>query len=114
MHELSLAQGIIQVIEEELEKREEKGIVRKINLRVGKLSSVEPEALLFSFEYCSKKTQCENAELVIEKVPLTCKCQNCGKDFSPKEAVFICPDCNSCRIKVLSGEEFYIDSFEIE
>lgn len=114
MHELSLAQGIIQVIEEELEKSKEKGVVRKINLRVGKLSSVEPEALLFSFGFCSKKTQCEKAELVIEKVPLTCKCQNCSKEFSPNEAIFICPDCGSSRIMILSGEEFYIDSFEIE
>ncbi|HVP37220.1 MAG TPA: hydrogenase maturation nickel metallochaperone HypA [Terriglobales bacterium] len=114
MHELSLAQGIIQVIEEELGKSKEKGIVRKINLRVGKLSFVEPEALVFSFEFCSKKTQCENAKLVIEKVPLNCKCQDCGKGFSPEEAVFICPDCNSSRIKIISGEEFCIDSFEIE
>jgi len=114
MHELSLAQGIIQVIEEELEKREEKGTVRKINLRIGQLSCVEPEALLFSFEFCSKETQCENAVLNIEKVPLACECQNCGKNFLPKEAVFVCPDCKSCRIKILSGEEFYIDSFEIE
>ena len=114
MHELSLAQGIIQVIQEELEKRKENGTVRKINLRVGKLSFVEPEALLFSFGFCSKETECENAELVIEKVPFACKCQDCGENFQPEEALFECPNCKSRRIKILSGEEFYIDSFEIE
>lgn len=114
MHELSVAQGIIQVIEEELEKRKEKGKIQRINLKVGQLSCVEPEALLFSFEFCSKNTPCESAVLNIEKVPLACQCKECGKKFLPEEAIFICPKCQSYRIEILSGEELYVDSFEIE
>jgi len=114
MHEMAIAENIITVIEEKLKDKDQKGEVKKINLKIGKLTCVEPEALRLSFEVISRETRLEKASLFIDSVPITGKCKDCRKNFCLEELDFACPFCGSFRIEIKTGRELFIESFEIE
>ncbi len=112
MHELSIATNLIQLIEQE-QRRHGFEHVARINLKVGHFSSVVPEALQMAFEIASKGTVAEDAELVIEDVPLVLKCNKCGKEFQAEPFLFVCPECNSSDVEILTGNELHIESIEV-
>jgi len=112
MHELTIAENIKKTLEEVLKDR--KAVVTRINLRIGKLRAVVPEALLFCFKFVAEGSLMENAELKIQEIPVKGTCKSCGKDFIIDEPLFICPFCASNHIELLSGTELEIESIEIE
>lgn len=114
MHEMAVAANIIRIIEEKVRESDNKSEVKRINLKIGKLTCVEPEALRLSFEAISKETLLEKASLVIESVPITGKCKDCKKNLRLGKLDFNCPFCGSFRIEIKSGRELFIESFEIE
>ncbi len=114
MHEMVVAENIIKIIEQKLAELDQQGKVKKINLKIGKLTCVEPEALRLSFEVISRETSLEKASLFIESIPITGGCKDCGKDFRLEEVDFICPFCGSFKVEIKTGRELLIESFEIE
>ena len=114
MHEMAVAEGILKIIEVKLKESSEKGEVCKVNLKIGKLTCVEPEALRLSFEAISRDTRLEKANLSIQSIPVTGKCKDCQNDFHLDDLDFACPSCGSFRIDIKTGRELQIESFEIE
>ncbi len=112
MHELSIATNIVNLIEE---KRREHNFehVSKIILKIGEFSSVVPEALEFGFSIASKDSVAENAELVIQTVPLVLRCNTCNKEFPSEPYIFVCPYCESMDTDIVSGDELQIESIEV-
>jgi hydrogenase nickel incorporation protein HypA/HybF len=113
VHELSLMQEILKVIEEQVRVNEVKK-VHEVHLRVGKMMAVVPSSLCFCFEILSKGTMLEGAKLEIEEVPVRCKCKGCGGEFIVESFVFSCPDCKSGDLEQLSGNEFMVHSMEVD
>ncbi|GAB6178307.1 hydrogenase maturation nickel metallochaperone HypA [Desulfobaculum senezii] len=117
MHEMSIAQSLISIIKEEMEKH---GLttLRRVRVKHGKLAAIVPESLHFAFEACTLGTPLEGAELDMEVIPLILECGECGLRFSPEEpdALFVpCPDCGEgIGHKVLQGKELYLDNMEAE
>lgn len=113
MHELSIADNIINAIKEESQSR---GMltVSKIGVRIGSLSSVDPDALTFGFDVLKRDQGMEDCELAIEFVATTACCTICSREFEVEDFVFICPDCGSSRCELLSGQELEIAYFEGE
>jgi hydrogenase nickel incorporation protein HypA/HybF len=114
MHEMAVAENIVQIIEAELEKLNRQARVTKVNLKIGKLSCVEPAALRLSFQVISRETSLQESVLCIDSVPVKARCKDCGKDFGLNKLDFACPFCSSFRIEILTGRELQIESFEIE
>lgn len=113
MHEMSIAQSLLNIILQESETHQVRRVV-SVALKVGELSSVETESLRFCFELIAEGTIVEGAELRIERVPVTCRCEECDAEFSVEHLLFICPSCGSRRVEVLSGRELNIQSLEAE
>jgi hydrogenase nickel incorporation protein HypA/HybF len=88
--------------------------VLRINLQIGKLSAVVPDSLRFCFQFVAKDTLAENAELAIEEISVTCKCTACASEFTLDFPAFLCPHCGSGEVRLLSGQELFIKSIEIE
>lgn len=111
MHELSLMQNIVDIIEK---SAAEEGLERitKVRLVVGEMSSAVPTALRFAFESIKPGTVFEEAELDIERQEIKLECQDCQHVFSSDSVRFVCPRCESRRIEVLQGEDLYIDFYE--
>ena len=114
MHEMAVAESIVQIIQEKLGGLNPQAQVTKVNLKIGKLTCVEPEALRLSFQVMAKETRLEEAALCIDSVPVKAQCKDCHKHFGLTELDFACPFCASFRIEILAGRELQIESFEIE
>jgi hydrogenase nickel incorporation protein HypA/HybF len=113
MHELALAQSIVETVLDEMQKRELSN-VSVVGLRVGALSGVEPETLEFCFDAITKGTPLADTRLTIENVPLTITCRSCGKQSQIEKYLFICPHCGGSELDLDSGEELDIAYLQVE
>ncbi|MEW5800519.1 MAG: hydrogenase maturation nickel metallochaperone HypA [bacterium] len=113
MHELSMAQEMLNILEEQVKTHKVKK-VHRVSLRVGKMMSVVPSSLIFCFEILSKGTSLEGAKLEIEEVPVKCRCKDCGEEFIVESLSFFCPECKGINLEHLSGHEFLIHHLEVD
>lgn len=114
MHELAIAENIIEVVQEQLRASGKDGRVTQINVRVGRLTGVEPGALQFCFAALIRGSPLAEAALTIESVPVTGECKSCRQGFQLDEVEFTCPHCGSFAIELRTGRELLVDSFEVE
>ena len=113
MHELSIANSLIEIATEQVSKSGG-GKVQAINLQIGALSCVHRDALLFSFELVSKDTMLEGANLNIDNVPVTIYCRECDREVElPGIQIFRCPHCETPSAAIRRGKELDIVSIEI-
>ena len=114
MHEVSIANSIIQTIEGLLPADSSNQYVSSVQIKVGELSSIEIDALQFSFDIVKAKTPLSQAQLQIEIIEGKAECSDCGTTFSMHGFATPCPNCNSYLVKILQGKEMKIVSFEME
>ena len=110
MHELALAEAVVAIAAEHARGRR----VARVELEVGALRQVVPEALAFSFELVTQGTPAEGAELALEEVPLRLACSTCEAETVADAFPLACPRCGGLEVEVTSGEEFQIVALELE
>ena len=113
MHELSIVQNLVSLCEKNAAKENAKEI-SKIEIKVGRLSGVEPHYLESAFDVYTAGTICENAELVINLQGIVVECLDCGFDGELSENDFTCPKCKSQNLKVTDGEDMYLMRLEMK
>ena len=113
MHEMSIAQSMIEIIREEM-KKANAGVLKSVHLRIGRMSAIVPDSLSFCFELITQGTDLEGAELLMDKVPVTGICQACNMEFEIEDYAFECPHCKSSQIKVVSGRELEITEIVVD
>ena len=110
MHELSITQGIIDICESHAAGRR----VLAIDVEIGELSSVVPDAVMFCFEACSQDTLLQGARINIIRIPGRGHCRDCDAD-TPLPAIFgACQHCGSYQVKIVSGEELRVREIEVD
>lgn len=112
MHELSLANDIIETINQNVPK-EELNRVKSITLKVGALSGVVSDSLKFSFEAITSDTELEGAELVIIDIPFRLKCNSCGIETANEFPMMLCLNCGSGNTEILSGDELQVSEINV-
>ena len=113
MHEMALAEGIMDIALDYAKQNDAKKI-NEIGLLIGEMSGVEIESLTFSFDMIVKGTIAEGAELKIKYVPLMGKCSKCGKKFHVEHYDFWCPECKDGVLKTISGREMQVEYLEVD
>lgn len=113
MHELSVTQGILKICQDEQNKAKFKKI-NEIRIMVGELTGLVPNCIDYYFDIISKGTVAEGAKLIINKVPIKIKCNECNNISQIGKGQYGCPVCKSNNIKIINGKEFYVDSLEVE
>jgi len=113
MHELPVTQSVLEICLRHAERANARQIT-KINLVIGKLSSIVDDSVQFYWELIARGTIAEKAVLNFERVPVEMSCLDCGALFEPSDESFACPRCLSLRVKVTKGDEFRVSSIEIE
>ena len=112
MHELSIALSIVDMAQEEAERRSVQ--VEAVHLELGALSGVVKEALLFSYEIACNGTLLEGSRLVVKDIPIEAFCASCNR---PKVLTsmqwFHCPDCGAATSQILHGKELLITALEV-
>ena len=93
MHEMTVAQNVLNAILQEASKQGEKPTAAKISC--GELSVVNDELLRFAFDAISKGTDCEGLKLQIEHKPIQAHCKNCKNNYDIDISIPACPKCGS-------------------
>jgi len=112
MHELSIAMSIVDMAQEEAERR---GVmIDAVYLELGPLSGVVAEALLFSYEMACNGTRLEGSQLVIKDVPIEVYCPACkAQRVLTSMQWFCCPECGTPTSEVIHGRELAITALEV-
>jgi hydrogenase nickel incorporation protein HypA/HybF len=113
MHELAITENILHIALDYAE-RSEATRVTGLNLVIGQLSSVVDDSVQFYWDIVSKETLCEEATLHFDRIPAEMICLDCGHTYVLSRGLEACPQCESFHIKVHAGEEFRLDSIDIE
>ena len=114
MHELSIAMSIVEMAQEEAERRGNVQIRRCI-CRLGLLSGVVKEALLSSYEMACETTPLQGSRLVIEEIPVEIFCPQCQVRAPVQSIQWFClPGMRHApRADVVHGKELEVFALEI-
>jgi hydrogenase nickel incorporation protein HypA/HybF len=110
VHELSLSSAIVNTVAKHAGGQK----VVVVSLRVGRLRQVVPDTLEFYFEFVARGTVCEGARLEQELVEALLRCNQCGHEWAIEIPAFRCPACEDSDVKVAAGNEFEVESIEVE
>jgi hydrogenase nickel incorporation protein HypA/HybF len=113
MHELSVTESILEIALRHANNASAKRITN-LYLVIGQLASIVDDSVQFYWDIISKDTIAEGAILHFKRLPATLACQECNFQYSPASNSFSCPNCNSDRVKVISGEEFYMEAIDVD
>ena len=120
MHELSMAQGIINAV---LDTAKENNAteVNEVTVEVGRLAMINPEQLQFILGVLIENTIIEDAEIKFEEIPAEIDCLDCNfhgnaiLDDSDHYAPLVkCPECDSFKIEILNGKDIVVKNIVIE
>lgn len=113
MHELSIAMGIVEAA---LEESRSRGVqVSAVHLRLGALSGVVKDALLFSYEVACQDTPLAGSRLIVEDVPVMVFCAQCQQRRTLHSVQsFACPECGAPTMDILQGKELEVFALEVE
>ncbi len=107
MHELSLAGGIVKLVEDAA-ARDHFRRVSQLRLEAGALSGVEVRALRFALEEVAPGTCLEGASIEIEEPPGTAWCLPCGTSVDIRSRTDACPRCGGYQIQPTGGTELRV------
>ena len=112
MHELSLAESMVQLIEA-TQQREGFRRVRVVHLDVGELACVEPRALEFAFTSASVGTCAEGAELALRYVSGAGVCPGCGTHAAMPTLYECCPACQAHPLTAVAGTQMQLRDLDV-
>ncbi len=112
MHEMSICEGIMQVVEEQA-KLQSFAQVNTIRLEIGPLAGVELEALRFSFDVVTRDTIADGCRLDVIELPAEAWCMACAKTVTIEQRYDACPDCGGFQLQLTQGEELRIKDMEV-
>ena len=108
MHELAIAEDIVDAVCARADGRP----VRRVTVRIGKLTAVVPAAMKFCFDLAVEGTAADGATLEIEERAGAARCNECGAEVELADPILLCP-CGSADLTVTAGRELQIVSMEV-
>ena len=112
MHELAVTESILDIATKHA-RQANASHVTDIYLVIGQLSSIVDDSVQFYWDIISQDSICSAAKLHFQRVPASLSCLDCGTTYTLDGELTFCPACHSSRVKVISGDEFHLDSIEI-
>ena len=107
MHELSLAGGVLKLVEDAAQRE---GFVRvkRLRLEAGALAGVEVRALRFALESLAPGTCLEGAELAIDEPAAPAWCHDCCTTVEIRHRLDDCPRCGGARLLPTGGQDLRV------
>ena len=113
MHEMSIAEGILDIALETM-RNNDASIIHSVQLDLGLMSGVEPDALFFCWDAVTKCTPAETSKIDIHTIPTRGQCLDCDTIFDVQDYKFICPHCESRLVNTIGGRELQVTSIDID
>ena len=113
MHELPITENILDIA---LRHAEKAGAVKilSLNITIGQLSSIVDDSIQFYWDIIANDTIAEGAKLNFKRIPAEMLCLNCDHRYHPAQGELTCPICDSAQVKIISGQEFLLESIDVE
>lgn len=112
MHEMSLCEGIRQVIEDQARTHAIKA-VKVVRVEIGRFAGVEKPALEFAFDVVMRGSVAEGARLEMLDLPGRAMCYDCVKEVEIAGRLDPCPDCGGGKLMPVGGDEMRIKDLEV-
>jgi len=110
MHELSVAESILQIVEQAIEGKRE---LASATVTLGPFAGICADSLKFWFPQVARERGFGEPELVVNELPARVHCLDCGEEYASRDAMTPCPGCASFNRRILGGRELTLDSVEI-
>jgi hydrogenase nickel incorporation protein HypA/HybF len=113
MHELAVTENLLQTA---LRHAEAAGArrVTDLHLVIGELTTIVGDSVQFYWDIVSEGSLCEGASLHFQRIPARLHCRDCGEEYGLDGDLRGCPLCASSRVSVVAGDEFRLESIEID
>jgi hydrogenase nickel incorporation protein HypA/HybF len=88
--------------------------ITRLHIVIGEIAEIDQSAIQRHWNDLSKGTSAEGAQLHFRVIPAEVQCMSCFRKYHPQNGKILCSNCGSVGAKILSGEEFYLESIELE
>ena len=112
MHELSITESILEIATRHAVAAGARRVT-DINIVIGRLSSIVDDSVQFYWDIVSQDTICFGSQLHFQRNPARMACLDCGQEYTFEEDLIPCPHCASSSVRIISGEEFHLESIEV-
>ena len=112
MHEMSLCESVMQLLEEQAQQQDFSQ-VKTVWLEIGELAGVELASMRLCFEVISQGTLADKAKLEIIELPGEAWCESCAKTVRVQQRFDGCPDCGGYQLQVTGGDAMRIKELEV-
>ncbi len=113
MHELSVAQALVEQIENLVLERNADSVT-SLRVLIGPLSGVVPDLLAGAFPLAAAGTFAEHATLDLVEAPVRVHCQTCGAETEAAMNRLLCGTCGDWHTQLVSGDELILESVELQ
>ena len=113
MHELSLAEGILRVLDQTRE-RDPFERITQLRLEVGALAGVEIESLRFALKCIAANTILAGASIEIDQPPGNAWCLPCGQNVAITSRLDACPHCGGFQLQPTGGTALRVVDMQVE
>lgn len=113
MHEMSLAENVVQILEEQSRLQSFRK-VKQVWLHIGQLSSVDADALSFCLDIVSRNTLAAGAIFNILHEAGRGWCMICEKPIEVPAFGTGCPFCGRYQIQITEGEAIRLGKLQVE
>ncbi len=111
MHELMVTESILEIALRHAQDAQARRIT-DLYLVIGDLATIVDDSVQFYWDFVSENTIAEGAKLHFRRNPAVLACQVCGQSYSLDQDL-TCPSCRSSDIRIVSGQEFYLEAIEV-
>ena len=88
--------------------------VTDLHIVIGDLASMVDESIQFYWDIIAKETIAEGATLHFRRVSAELQCNTCSEKYHPTDKELVCPTCGGVGAKIIAGEEFALESIDVE
>jgi len=113
MHELAVTESLLKIALGHAEKANAQRVT-DLHIVIGDLASMVDESIQFYWDIIAKDTIAEGATLHFRRVSAELQCNACSERYQPTDKELICPNCHGIGAKIITGEEFFLESIDVE
>jgi hydrogenase nickel incorporation protein HypA/HybF len=88
--------------------------ITKLHLAIGEIAELDQNAIQRHWNDLSQGSPAAGAQLHFRVITAEVQCMSCFRKYHPGNGKILCPNCGSVGAKILSGEQFYLESIELE
>jgi hydrogenase nickel incorporation protein HypA/HybF len=113
MHELTVTESLLEISLRHANQADARRITA-LNIVIGEMASIVDDSVQFYWDIISQDTIAAGARLSFRRIPAEMVCQDCAAVAHPDRDELTCPNCGGIHLRLTTGEEFYLESIEID